>query len=291
VRTFVTCTVQTCWSTPLLARGSALVSWGCVAAVVAAIVPVAGVAYYHLSGSEASVHRDMGRAFDDGSGLEWAQYCNDNALIPRVELEGVLRGVLAPQRKMDKYIIVVGEKGKGKATAVRQAARAVSVPRGIVYMEAPAKHTEFTAVFATATRFRRHIDAFDVVRSRGEHKATDDATLGMILSTLNDVAMKFMAERHKPLVIIVDAVDRIAKYDEVGLRELQDWAKTGSDKGLWRVVFVTSDGSALPIFQSASAMSRAKVIDVDDVNDGDAIKWLVEEGRVPTQLQRKPWRP
>jgi hypothetical protein len=81
-------------------------------------------------------------------------------------------------------------------------------------------------------------------------------------------------------VLVVDAVDRLAKGDAPLLHVLQEFAKDSADRGSLRIVFVSSEGHALPLLQSASAWSRAlkPPYEVGDVEDEQAILFLVGEG-------------
>ena len=59
---------------------------------------------------------------------------------------------------------------------------------------------------------------------------------------------------------------------------MQDFAKACADGGIMRVVFIFSDGDALPLLLSSSAGSRCdkdQVYEVGDVSDADAIKFIV----------------
>ncbi len=86
--------------------------------------------------------------------------------------------------------------------------------------------------------------------------------------------------KHKrPLVLVIDAADRVAKENPKFFFILQNFAKDCADKGILRVVFVSSEGVALPMLQSPSAWSRAlRPIEVGEISDDDAVKYMELRG-------------
>ena len=72
---------------------------------------------------------------------------------------------------------------------------------------------------------------------------------------------------------------------------MQDFAKACADGGIMRVVFIFSDGDALPLLLSSSAVSRCKknkIYEVGDISDADAVKFVVsrygKEEQLATEL-------
>jgi hypothetical protein len=82
------------------------------------------------------------------------------------------------------------------------------------------------------------------------------------------------------MVLVLDSVDRIAKGTPEFLEFLQNFAKDCADEGDLRIVFITSDGSALPLLMSRSSWSRAKQppFEVGEISDEDAIDYLKKKG-------------
>ena len=77
-------------------------------------------------------------------------------------------------------------------------------------------------------------------------------------------------------------MDRVAKQDGEFFLILQDFAKTCADNDSLRVVFVFSDGAALPLLLSSSAASRCgadQIYEVGDVSDADAVEFIVARFR------------
>ncbi len=96
---------------------------------------------------------------------------------------------------------------------------------------------------------------------------------------MKKTARAYKAKHQRPLVLVIDAADRVAQYDPKFFFVLQDFAKDCADKGILRVVFVSPEGVALPVLESSSAWSRAlSPIEEGEISDEDAVKYLESEG-------------
>jgi hypothetical protein len=82
------------------------------------------------------------------------------------------------------------------------------------------------------------------------------------------------------MVLVLDSVDILAKQIQEFLMFLQDFAKKKADKDNLRIVFITSDGSALPLLISNSSWSRAEKppFEVGEISDEDANDYLKKNG-------------
>ncbi|CAG8714162.1 9854_t:CDS:2, partial [Ambispora leptoticha] len=91
---------------------------------------------------------------------------------------------------------------------------------------------------------------------------------------------ELLYEKYKrPIVLILDQVDRIAKEDPKFLRILQDFAKDCADKGTLVIVFIASEGLVPQIMRSRSAWSQASTpFEVGDISDEEAVKFLQDSG-------------
>ncbi|CAG8633033.1 3823_t:CDS:2, partial [Diversispora eburnea] len=100
--------------------------------------------------------------------------------------------------------------------------------------------------------------------------------LGMqLVSTANH----YMKENKRPMVLILDQVDRIAKKDLEFLRILQDFAKDCADLGSLDIIFVASEGIVPQIMKSRSSWSRASILfEVGNISDEEAIGYLKDSG-------------
>jgi len=116
-------------------------------------------------------------------------------------------------------------------------------------------------------------------------------------------AAYYMEKYKRPIVLVLDQIDRIAKQDPRFLGILQDFAKDCADKGTIVIVFIASEGlvpqimkcrdvmifniliymvefllNIIPIFTARSAWSRAITLDVGDIADKEAVKFLQDSG-------------
>ena len=84
-------------------------------------------------------------------------------------------------------------------------------------------------------------------------------------------------------MLVIDAADYVAKKDPAFFRDLQDFAKASADAGALRVVFVSSEGVALPLMRASSAWSRAlkPPYEVQDIDDAAAVAYLVSRRVAP----------
>ena len=100
------------------------------------------------------------------------------------------------------------------------------------------------------------------------------------MQPLVDAAAKFKAKHGRPMVLIIDSADRLAKQCPAFLELLQDFAKKRADEGNLRIVFISSDGSALPLMMARSSWSRAKKppFEIGEIPDDQAVEYLMKKG-------------
>lgn len=65
---------------------------------------------------------------------------------------------------------------------------------------------------------------------------------------------EYARKNERPLVVVIDNVNRLAKKNPQILEELQDFAKDTADRRTLRVVFVASEGNA-PRFLEGKKLS------------------------------------
>jgi KaiC/GvpD/RAD55 family RecA-like ATPase len=204
-----------------------------------------------------------------------------------------LERFIFPQDGDTKYVVIVGEHGTGKSTAVRSVVRNRTGDKGAVYVNTPLDVYKFSRVLATAVDFTWDvIDLPGGVRRMLSLTAKEETTpkradepLGSFTAVAGAIAaaaVKFKQQHGRPAVLIIDSAEIIAKDNPAFFAKMQDFAKQMTDAGNLRLVFVFSDGTAPEQMQSRSAWSRAhkQVYEVGDIPDADAVKYLVE-GRVP----------
>ena len=230
--------------------------------------------YYLLSTeSEAGVVSDMCGVFEAGGAEGWdAGFFNDaRALVERPVVEANLASILRPS-VVDKYAIIVGPGGTGKSTAVRKAVHALiaegagGAGAGVVYFTTRELRADFSQDLARAVGYRTPIDFIDRMRRyiTGEIKEQAAPPLQRYepraswspLSRLLMSAAKLHKARHGTApTLVLDAMDVIAKNDAAFFGEVQGFAKACADGGILRIVFIFSDGDALPLLLSSSRVA------------------------------------
>lgn len=242
-------------------------------------------AYYY---SEAGVTRHMCRVFEAGGARGWETHFRKDWLPGRVERAKVhadISKLLRPDAKA-QYVVIVGAAGTGKSTAVRKAIVDLEEPKGAVYFLPPTLLIGFSSALANALGFYRPVGWADrMVRFfSGETKEVDapppstaepHATWQTLEPHIVRAAERYAAKHDAPAVLVLDGMDLVAKDDPAFFNKIQDFAKKCADTGILSVVLVVSDGRALPLLQSSSAITRTDTIyEVGDVSDADAIAWL-----------------
>jgi hypothetical protein len=165
----------------------------------------------------------------------------------------------------------------------------MEIPKGVVYFDCPIDAEPFSEYLAELIDYREPIKMSEGLKRRIEVTNKEDkkpdpanepsATFMKLTRPLTAAAELFFANYSRPMTLVLDSVDRLAKQKPVFLERLQDFAKDCTGKNKLRIVFISSDGSALPILTSRSAWSRAGApFEIGEVSDSEAIAYLIGEG-------------
>ena len=264
-----------------------------LAAVVALVVTAVGLVAAHLFLGEAAVIGRVVAAFEgDAWAAPWAtahgwdaafRDADADARVPRPALVLELAALLRPN-KTRQYALVVGESGTGKSTAVREAVRSLPSPKGVVYFSATELVASFSVELAAAVGYALPFDPLASVLSRLGGQASSSRSAGgtawpELRYALTAAAARFFAKHGRPAVLVIDAADYVATKEPAFFRDLQNFAKVCADTGVLRIVFVSSEGAALPLMRSSSAWSRAMPpYEVSDIDDALAVDYLAGRG-------------
>ena len=240
-----------------------------------------GVIYW-LYGTEAAITNNMVATF--ATGVDGWVPSDDNASVSRAALMTDLLPILQPDHSK-QYFVILGEKGVGKSTAVRQAIRQLEEPRGVIYIMAPnAAASFFVSQLAQTVSYRKALNFFGRLwtlvsgdSDSGEEDASD-SLWGRLQRKLLEVGKAYLAKYKRPPVLVIDAADKIYKKDPDLLFDIQALAKDGADSGCLRVVFVISETSAFEMLQSHSHASRSRTFLVGEIEDDEAVDYLVSKG-------------
>ena len=283
-------------STSKIAAYTAAFAAALPAAAVSFLVAVIGVVAAYLFLGESAVSRRMVAAFEYGgaqtgrlratTSLPWdVEFRANDALasVPRPVLIADLKALLRPEAT-SQYALVVGESGTGKSTAVRNAVRSLPSPKGAIYFSTPVLVASFSSNLARAVGYAPPFDPLASVFGwlGGQAPSTpraDGVAWPELFRALQEAATRFHKKHKRPAVLVIDASDYVAKKDPLFFLDLQDFAKRCADMGTLRVVFVSSEGVALPLMSASSAWSRAlPPYEVQDIDDALAVDYLVDRG-------------
>ena len=262
-----------------------------------AALAAASLYYVWVTESESGVVADMCGIFEAGGVARWDEgFSNDaRATVQRPGVDADLAAILRPS-VVDKYAVVVGPSGAGKSTSVRKAVRSLiaegtgaGTGAGIMYFSSGERLTTFSKSLAHATGYRTPIDLRERIRrfATGETKEQTasppprdepGATWEPVSLFVKKAAIHYKEKHGVAPTLVLDAMDLVARKDPTFFGEVQDFAKACADGGFLRVVFVFSDGDALPLLLSSSAESRCdkgQVYEVGDIGADDAMQFVV----------------
>ena len=240
------------------------------------------VVYAYAYESDDAITKDMVGVF--AKGVDGLTPKDANVLVERDELLTSLRTVLAPT-KITNYVVILGEKGVGKSTAVRQTLGQLQHPRGAIYLMTPSSGRDaLLQQLVKTTSYRPSLTYMDFVRlclagvMNGSDSRDYDALWSQLEDKLLDAGAAYLAKYGRPPVLVVDGADVLYKENPKFLTKLQTLAKNAADANTLRVVFVMSEKAAFEMLQSHSHSSRSKNFVVGDIDDNEAVEFLVSSG-------------
>jgi hypothetical protein len=269
-----------------------------VVKVVSTVVGLAGAAYAMWKYSPRVVSEQVLQTFESGGKLGWDEGFEKDAdaVVKRPDVEKNLEAFFYPTPEGDlsaAYVLVVGEHGTGKSTAVRRVVREHEGINGAIYVNVPNNvHLFGVGVAAAVGLPLLTVDVEGTIfrfLKLDTNKVRDEpaGTWRKAELAITQAAFKFRRKHKRPAVLIIDAAERLAKKNPAFFEELQDFAKDRTDEGILRVVFVSSDGSVLEQLQSRSAKSRMlkPPFEVGDICDKEAVEFLKRKGVVEKQAE------
>ena len=135
--------------------------------------------------------------------------------------------------------------------------------------------SKFRQPSAFVLRIKRWVDGVTYQKT-GE--PTPDDLGKALFAKLKVVGAAYLAKYGRPPVLVVDGADVLYKKNPEFLTDLQTLAKNAADANTLRVVFVMSEKAAFEMLQSHSHSSRSEVFVVGDIDDDEAVKFLVSRG-------------
>jgi hypothetical protein len=178
--------------------------------------------------------------------------------VDRPAVQNDLVRILTPQDDPDAYYTIVGEKGCGKSTLIRQVRSTVG--SGVIYIELPSDVEEFGKAFAAAIGFNfrpsQNWSEFTHGIVYGQKPEQHQGTILCFLyrslterwklpyEKFKELARWYRAKYGKCPVLVIDNCNILANDAEEILKFIQLDAKTAVDHREYVVVFVCSDGVA-----------------------------------------------
>ena len=106
-----------------------------------------------------------------------------------------------------------------------------------------------------------------------------EVAIRTIFKVLEKAARQYKRNHGKIPTLFIDSADVLAKRKEDLFVQLVYEAKVLANAEILTVVFVSSEGSILPVVQRLSEVSRSsKVLEVADIEDSDAVNFLMRNG-------------
>ncbi len=207
----------------------------------------------------------------------------------RPVLEQRLKHVMNPTFA-NEYYLVKGEVGTGKSRLVKQMVKERMLTAGSskegapIYVLASQGHT-FADTLAKAVNFLfdEHINfsffldfilRINSVPSReGEHR------ISRVLYAIEEAAYLYVEDRGRPVVLIIDGVEWLAKHMPSSLEKIQEKAKLWSDANIVKLILVSNDEKTDTLLQkNQSCWQRAEApIYVNDLEHDEAISFLLSD--------------
>jgi len=181
--------------------------------------------------------------------------------------------------------LIVGPTGTGKTALVTKLCS--MLPEGVLFFEVREPKAFATGLAKSLSMKIAPSNIFDLFLGYFSsdyfmyYRLSEDqeVALDSIFEVLERAASKFKSAYGKMPTLFVDSADMLAKHEKGLFIHLVAHAKRMANAGILRVVFVSSEGSILPIVQKLSGISRcSKIFEITDVSDEAAVNYLTKNG-------------
>ena len=200
------------------------------------------------------------------------------------------------------YYMVTGPHGCGKSFLVQETVlelmtNSTPVP-GLLFLQAQRSYPIASVIGDVLVENENTWLAAirQITRVTNQYSLPDDLKQGMekICNKLNQLGGKFRKEYHRPLVIVVDDVNKLLKFedyrgqfkmlDTMHLDYLQDCARRLANSGSVRFMFIDSAGVALQrLRQRTGEETRMSEIQIPDISKEQA-KGVLQQGLGKTNM-------
>lgn len=99
-----------------------------------------------------------------------------------------------------------------------------------------------------------------------------------VIGLLGERAKIFIKKNGRRPSLFIDGADLLAKHDGKAFIKLLDLAKGFANEGSLRIIFGCSEGNVIPLINNTSSSSRCEVMEILDVAESQAVRYLMESG-------------
>lgn len=246
------------------------------------------VAYYKSRFKDNSIYS----ALMNGTNTVDTAVQSTEVVIKRTKEQQKIRNLIETDDAL--FGVIVGPTGTGKTHLTRLACCEPHTP-GILYHEI-GDASSFPQELANTIgmRLKSSFNVLDLLIwnviseqyvSYHTLAADPEEATHYVLDKLAETSKRVKKKGHVPCLVI-DGVDMLAKKNEDLFVKLVDQAKLYANAKKLYLVLVSSEGHIMPLIDKTSSRTRmAKVIQILDIDDGDAIKYLTERG-VPQKASK-----
>lgn len=214
-----------------------------------------------------------------------------SSIYPRPELNDVLKKLYLDRysdnlhKDLVCFGVVVGPSGTGKTVAVKNLCQ--QFPEGVLYHEISQPECFVQALAEEIGMKTKPTNIFDMLLEYMSKKYVHYHRLpdcpiegtGIVINTLQEAAEGYKAKHGRVPVLFLDGVDLLAKFNDTLFSRLLVHAKILANENKLSIVFVSSEGSVMPLLEDCSRANRSlKVVEVLDISDKDARKFLMDKG-------------
>ena len=230
---------------------------------------------------------------------------NPNAMIPRESISNQMVSLFFPHLNGDtdstdestrqtkkSFGLIVGPTGSGKTALVTKECN--RFPKGVLYYNV-CEPEMFTKKLAEEIGMKvGPSNIFDLILGYFSSDLflyyhlpeNKNEAVSTIIDTLASAAEKFKSKYGTTPTMFIDGADVLAKFEENVFLHLLQHAKELANEEVLTIVFVSSEGSILPLIQKSSTFSRSvKMFEVADINDHEATDHLENAG-ISKQLSK-----
>ena len=209
-------------------------------------------------------------------------------MVPRPEFAATLKGLfLLEDKQKDStcFGAIIGPSGTGKTLAVKDLCN--RYPEGVLYHEVWEPKRFVEALAEDVGMKIKPDNVLDLLleyvsKNYVHYHPLPQGTLegvAVVMDTLQVATVEYEEQKGRVPVLFLDGADLLAKWDEAVFARLLVHAKVLANNNILSIVFVSSEGSVLPLLKDSSGNNRSnKIVEVLDISDEKALNYLIEGG-------------